>query len=1432
MKKIILLCFIMLCAWMGKAQTTCTTSATYGYPVNKTVTSYTNSVYWFNVTVGPGDFQLLVTSSSLANKITRADVYVGSCASPTLCATDTIFDTGTDSTLRIPITNTTSTTYYVQLTKMGGATTFSVTSTTFCSIVGDIGFCPGVSSITLAANVLNPGTGPYTYTWNPTGANTSSINVSSPTPTTYTLTYHDAGGTYTTTITTFTLPASVCNACEMVQNGHFESYQHQANYPFNIYSTPACSPPNGLPMSDPKYWVAPTCGSPDYYNQNFPLSSWVGVPTSTFSNGTGTSAHSGKGYAGFYTHNLPLGSVDYREYITEQIKCPLLAGQAYNVSFYAVLANGCQYYNNNIGLYLSSSAISVPGGVLDMYTPQINANNVINGNGNSWQQVSGLYIGNGEQYATIGNFTHEYNTTTTSTGTGSYGQSYYFVDDISITPATPTLTASGCYNGSVTISAYGAPNSTVTTWAGPSSYTATGSSITVTSPTAAATYTCTVNLSTSCISCPNITQTITIQPPTPCSGTAPTYTPGTSYTFNTSPGYASSNIQVNSGVNYTISKTELRMAPGTSITVASGGTLTVQGSWLHACNECSTSSMWNGITVQNGGTLIARSTGTGFSTAYNYIEDAVIAVYTATSATATPIPVWNITNTMFNKNTYDIVIDAHVGNLSGNVIGGNCIFTCRNLASHATSFLAFAVTVGDIAASTPLHPSSANPTDVTIAGARSSYGIYINKVLYTNPIKVGSGGTSSRNIFDNHDCGIYAYESSLTAKNNYFINMTGNTSSFPNGIGIYQDMSNTFNPNGFPGTLIVGNSGLTIDNTEKNYFTNCLRGIQTYKLHDAYINNNVFDNETTATNFTTGKVTGQYGVVQTGFGKGSSTGYGENMQYANNTCNNYYCGHFYDFSKVFNTSSNGTYFYNNVIGATGTNYCTYGLYLQGGSGSDAGVPQDAVSITTNSITNVSTNCVNITGVTTGTATTGYVTVANNTELSLKYSTVGTATTSPPIAAVYLSGDNYVKVSNNAVIKCTNGIGNYSPYAAQYLAGVYVNQSTNSRVTCNTTTQLGEDFVWYGNSASSFWKENNMRSSQYGLVLRSTGVLGDQGSASNPIYDIWGKYSSFGDLCLGQTLCDASNPGTGTTSKLYCLASTCSSATTPMPCTNQTANAGTAYVSPTTLITTTGSSPGLCTSEGGNGRMSADEPKSETYLRSLLNFNDKLPAYTDETYWATQYHVSSENNSIEAVRGYENARTFAAVDGALTAGDIQKAQSMLAGITPINTVEKNWKAVDEIQLKLETISLEQLSGVEINSLKDVAAQCPMSGGAIVFRARAILNAHNKGIIEYKNDCPAIDKATQVHENSIAANNLGVSVYPNPTDGKLYLSNFAGNEKYVLVEVMDITGSLVKKEQLPVSNNQAMLELNLSNGVYLVRITGSTARGEVHKIIFNR
>lgn len=181
-------------------------------------------------------------------------------------------------------------------------------------------------------------------------------------------------------------------------------------------------------------WVKPAQGTSDFFNACWtsgPLMADVPTNTCGFQN-----ANTGSGYGGFipYAGNFP---ADWREYLQVQLSSSLTSGQQYNVSFYVSFADNYSDAVDGIGLYFSNTAISAANASPLPYVPQITnpAGNVISDMSN-WTLISGTYTATGtENYITIGNFKNDASTTI-STGVGgmTFFGSYYYIDDVCVTP--------------------------------------------------------------------------------------------------------------------------------------------------------------------------------------------------------------------------------------------------------------------------------------------------------------------------------------------------------------------------------------------------------------------------------------------------------------------------------------------------------------------------------------------------------------------------------------------------------------------------------------------------------------------------------------------------------------------------------------------------------------------------------------------------------------------------------------------------------------------------------------------------------------------------------------------------------------------------------------------------------------------------------------
>ncbi|MBP9068215.1 MAG: T9SS type A sorting domain-containing protein [Bacteroidia bacterium] len=95
---------------------------------------------------------------------------------------------------------------------------------------------------------------------------------------------------------------------------------------------------------------------------------------------------------------------------------------------------------------------------------------------------------------------------------------------------------------------------------------------------------------------------------------------------------------------------------------------------------------------------------------------------------------------------------------------------------------------------------------------------------------------------------------------------------------------------------------------------------------------------------------------------------------------------------------------------------------------------------------------------------------------------------------------------------------------------------------------------------------------------------------------------------------------------------------------------------------------------------------------------------------------------------------------------------------------------------------------------------------------------------------------VEENNIIAKNTGLSLYPNPTNGNVTLNFFAADNENIVINVMDLSGRVVKSEsQKNLSYGYADHTIStndLSSGVYIVNVTSSKGIKRVSKLVVSK
>lgn len=185
---------------------------------------------------------------------------------------------------------------------------------------------------------------------------------------------------------------------------------------------------SGFQITGVTVWTSPTTASPDYFHTCATSGSGVSVPSNMFGN---EAPHTGQAYAGFKLRSMN----QYREYLETPLTSPLVAGVAYNVSFYVSLADNSQWAIDKLGAYLSVGPV---GPVNTLYTlsvaPQVaNPYGSYLNNKSGWTLISGTYFAlGGEDHLVIGTFPDDSVTTALTGMGGPFPFSYYYLDDVSV----------------------------------------------------------------------------------------------------------------------------------------------------------------------------------------------------------------------------------------------------------------------------------------------------------------------------------------------------------------------------------------------------------------------------------------------------------------------------------------------------------------------------------------------------------------------------------------------------------------------------------------------------------------------------------------------------------------------------------------------------------------------------------------------------------------------------------------------------------------------------------------------------------------------------------------------------------------------------------------------------------------------------------------
>lgn len=289
-------------------------------------------------------------------------------------------------------------------------------------------------------------------------------------------------------------------SCNLVCNGDFEDY---TGLPVNgVYS------PGQIYLACP--WVTANDATPDYFN-----ASAVGSFNVPFNNPGNQLAYLGNAYAGVAVYFTPTPGL--REYMKAPLKCTLIAGAQYTLSYAVSLADR-SYLTGKLSVVVCSGNPAFGSGVGVMPLPTgvgtHESNTGIISNDTSWivHTLNFTAIGT-EDYIIIGNF-DPVTPTIGSISSSYYKGAYVYIDGISITPTNilTSITASpnpiDCGQTSTLSNNLGVPID----WAPTGTLSCNNCSNPIANPLVTTTYTGTLTYCTGCVY--TASTTLVVTPPT------------------------------------------------------------------------------------------------------------------------------------------------------------------------------------------------------------------------------------------------------------------------------------------------------------------------------------------------------------------------------------------------------------------------------------------------------------------------------------------------------------------------------------------------------------------------------------------------------------------------------------------------------------------------------------------------------------------------------------------------------------------------------------------------------------------------------------------------------------------------------------------------------------------------------------------------------
>jgi hypothetical protein len=1211
----------------------------------------------------------------------------------------------------------------------------------------------------------------------------------------------------------------------LIQNGGFESF---SSCPLNISEMYKANNWYNIDISSSPYMPS----TPDYLNRCFTncIQGQQKCPTVPKNYVGYQDDPNGDGYAGVYTYLRDSSNHffdNYREYFGQQLSDTLKHNKQYILKMYSSLANNSRWGTNGVGMYLSNNLIQINNNGLNHnwqvlnYTPQLLVTNPITDTLN-WVTISNTMTANGgEKYITIGNYKSDAQISRTIVSSnmleGYYG-SYYYIDDVSITPinfADPddTICSGSCktisaYLGNFNISYHWTSNPTDPTLSGQEN-----NSIITVCPTVSTTYTVTATDAVGGTSTDAVVITVANSPDSPIiSGQW-----NTCHNVNSNIITSDTILNYNSNLvyNYTIN----HQLPPTSIasnifTVnwnqhSNGGMLYVQAT--DPTNGCTsvdslrvfdccqnrpgdpiykdtvfTSSpseanfSFNGLIIINGNfTLNTKAIRLGPNTKIFINQGKTLRIKSTTmSACDTMWAGIYIPATAHLVDSSSYIYDAKnaiVSNDGGDFQIKNNAFLTNNYRNVVVNQYTGAGThPGKISQTTINCNATLKPQYPPVAANRTYLGVEIFSV---DKIFIGdTTAYSKRNTFDNMEYGILATKTNIAVYNNKFLNINAPsmvidppTPPYGTAVGIIGARNSSTN-------AIIGGANAS-GYVRSNYFNNCYYGI-----HFSSILNTIkaeYDTMVTQTY----SLTFPRGIYAYAGSINSST-----FRY-NKVTNGAYGIQYVEMgeNKIVNISSN--FIEKATTGIAVTNAVLTLPY-------DFQVANNVINYPVSySSTSTGIQVTNVDGIMTINNNRPYPFLSENritfTVPNLNFTAYG----------IRVQNCYRAKIEQNSVKNTSATVATTDAQAIRF-NGIHVELSPNTYLCKDTTIKMGCGLRFVGTMPGSAFKVNVMNATYYGIRLDGANV-GNQGTAAQ----------CYGNQWLGTQTYRLQGTWTPTYWYYY---NTTSMTLSPLP----------TYVSLTPnpapyVLQATGylSTCSTITPQMLMGTVQDIVNEQYVYTTDVAEnkYTDNVTAYSTLKSDPTLLTSSGQNNnkvqSFYNIHDAGNIGKFYKVNNNIHLGNINSAKAQNKVINPLNVMEINKQNVNDVYLNSWANDRFILTNDEYNILYNVATQDPILGGSAVYSARVMIGEFDAGS----------NLKTANSTNSSSTINMAGLIYPNPVTDDASIDYSIKTATSAELYVYSITGKQISKYELNTKENHFSFNTGqYNNGIYFYQLI---ANGEI-------